>query len=153
MSGSPQRWHTPGVPKPTPDLPARLSQRVSKRIGVWLWFTELTGSRRSGHNDPLWRPTSRLQDLRVCKPCTIMQAGERSTTLIIDDRAPWELLYAKMQASRLAAGTANHVHRTVRAALNLAVERDRLARNPAKRAKAPRPDDEEVEPYEVDEIQ
>lgn len=63
-----------------------------------------------------------------------------------------EQLYARMQSSGLKPGTAHHVHRTIRAALNDAVERGRLTRNPAMLAKAPSPDEDEVEPYEVEEI-
>jgi integrase len=64
-----------------------------------------------------------------------------------------EKLYAKMQHSGLAAGTAHHVHRTFRNALNEAVRRDYLARNPILHAKAPKLIEEEVEPYGVEEIQ
>jgi integrase len=72
-----------------------------------------------------------------------------------------ERLYARMQApgysssypAGLAAGTAHHVHRTARAALNEAVRRRHLGSNPALLAKAPVLDEEEVEPYDVPEIQ
>ena len=64
-----------------------------------------------------------------------------------------ERLYAKMQASGLSAGTAHHVHRTARNALNEAVRRQHLVRNPALLAKAPALSDEEIEPYEVHEVQ
>ncbi len=64
-----------------------------------------------------------------------------------------ERLYAKMQRSGLSAGTAHHVHRTLRNALNEAVRRDHLPRNPVLLAKAPKLTEEEVEPYGVDEIQ
>jgi integrase len=64
-----------------------------------------------------------------------------------------ERLYAKMQDAGLAAGTAHHVHRTVRNALNEAVRRGHLTRNPAVLAKSPSVSEEEVEPYEVPEVQ
>ena len=64
-----------------------------------------------------------------------------------------EKLYARMQHAGLSAGTAHHVHRTVRAALNEAVRRRHLPRNPVLLARAPHLDDEEVEPYDVPEIQ
>jgi integrase len=64
-----------------------------------------------------------------------------------------ERLYVKMQDAGLAAGTAHHVHRTIRNALNEAVRRGHLARNPAVLAKAPSVSEEEVEPYEVPEVQ
>ena len=45
------------------------------------------------------------------------------------------------------------MHRTLRAALNEAVRRSHLARNPVLLAKAPKLDVEDVEPYDVPEIQ
>ena len=45
------------------------------------------------------------------------------------------------------------VHRTVRTALNEAVRRGYLAKNPATLARTQRVDEDEVEPYNVDEIQ
>ena len=48
--------------------------------------------------------------------------------------------------------TVHQVHRTVRTALNEAVRRGHLARNPATLARAPRVDQEEVEPFRVEEI-
>ena len=64
-----------------------------------------------------------------------------------------EKLYARMQQGGLSAGTAHHVHRTVRAALNEAVRRRHVPRNPVLLARAPQLTDEEVEPYDVPEIQ
>ncbi|MFF0249582.1 tyrosine-type recombinase/integrase [Streptosporangium sandarakinum] len=64
-----------------------------------------------------------------------------------------EKLYAKMQQAGKSAGTAHHVHRTVRTALNVAVRRGYLVRNPATLAKAPTLSEEEIEPYEIAEIQ
>lgn len=58
-----------------------------------------------------------------------------------------------MQASGLAAGTAHHVHRTVRAALNEAVRRRQLARNPVLLARTPVLAGDDVERYEVPDIQ
>jgi integrase len=63
-----------------------------------------------------------------------------------------ERLYARIQDSGLSAGTAHHVHRTARNALNEAVRRGKLVRNPASLAKAPALSEEEVEPYDVPEI-
>lgn len=64
-----------------------------------------------------------------------------------------ERLYARMQRGGLSAGTAHHVHRTLRNALNEAVRRNYLARNPVLLAKAPKLIEEEVEPYGLEEIQ
>lgn len=64
-----------------------------------------------------------------------------------------ERFYAKMRKAGSAAGTAHQVHRTVRTALNEAVRRGHLTVNPASVAKAPRLEEEEVEPYTVEEVQ
>ena len=63
-----------------------------------------------------------------------------------------ERLYAKMLRAGSAPATANQAHRTVRTALGEAERRGRITRNPAKLAKAPRPDEIEVEPYTLDEV-
>ena len=63
-----------------------------------------------------------------------------------------EKLYVEMQHSGLSAGTAHHVHRTLRAALNEAVRRNYLVRNPVLQAKAPKLIEEEVDPYGIDEV-
>jgi integrase len=63
-----------------------------------------------------------------------------------------ESMYHKMQDSGSAAGTANQVHRTARTALNEAVVRGYLAKNPALIAKPPRVEEEEIEPFTRDAI-
>ncbi|MEU0443865.1 tyrosine-type recombinase/integrase [Streptomyces tendae] len=64
-----------------------------------------------------------------------------------------ERLYRKMQANGSAAGTAHQVHRTVKTALNEAVRRRHLTISPASVAKAPKVEEEEVEPYTLEEVQ
>ncbi|MEU5214622.1 tyrosine-type recombinase/integrase [Streptomyces sp. NPDC020807] len=64
-----------------------------------------------------------------------------------------ERFYKKMQDNGSSAGTAHQAHRTVRAALNEAVRRQHLTSNPASIAKAPKVEEEEVEPYTVEEVQ
>ncbi|MEV5465570.1 tyrosine-type recombinase/integrase [Streptomyces griseoincarnatus] len=64
-----------------------------------------------------------------------------------------ERLYRKMQANGNAAGTAHQVHRTVKTALNEAVRRRHLTISPASVAKAPKVEEEEVEPYTLEEVQ
>lgn len=64
-----------------------------------------------------------------------------------------ERLYAKLQRDGLSPGGVHHVHRTLRAALNEAVRRSHLIRNPVLFAKAPKLDTDEVEPYDVPEVQ
>ncbi|MFD8009914.1 tyrosine-type recombinase/integrase [Streptomyces sp. NPDC058955] len=64
-----------------------------------------------------------------------------------------ERFYKKMQDNGSAAGTAHQAHRTIRTALNEAVRRKHLTANPASIAKAPKVEEEEVEPYTVEEVQ
>ncbi|MEV6018606.1 site-specific integrase [Streptomyces sp. NPDC051997] len=64
-----------------------------------------------------------------------------------------ETFYGKMQADGRKAGTIHQIHRTFRTALNEAVRRGHLGRNPVQLAKAPRVREEEVEPYTVEEVQ
>lgn len=63
-----------------------------------------------------------------------------------------EKLYRKMQQEGSKPGTAHHVHRTVRAALNEAVRKRKIGTNPVLLARAPKLDDEEIEPYDLDEV-
>jgi len=63
-----------------------------------------------------------------------------------------EKLYTKMMSKGLSAGTAHHVHRTIRNALNEAVRRRHIPQNPVLLAKAPRLTDEETEPYTIGEV-
>lgn len=69
----------------------------------------------------------------------------------IDKLAPEHLerLYKRMTDSGLKAGTAHLAHRTVRAALNEAVKRGHLTKNPAQIARPPRVTEEEVVPFTV----
>lgn len=64
-----------------------------------------------------------------------------------------ERFYGKMQADGRRAGTIHQIHRTFRTALNEAVRRGHLTRNPVQLAKAPRLSEEEIEPYTVGEVQ
>ncbi|MDW4907435.1 site-specific integrase [Streptomyces sp. ADMS] len=64
-----------------------------------------------------------------------------------------ERFYGNMQAEGRKAGTIHQIHRTLRTALNEAVRRGYLGRNPVQLAKAPRLREEEVEPYNVEEVQ
>lgn len=63
-----------------------------------------------------------------------------------------ERLYVRMLRDGSAAATAHQSHRTIRTALNEAVRRGHMAKNPATLAKAPRIIEKEIEPYTVDEI-
>lgn len=64
-----------------------------------------------------------------------------------------ERLYAKMIKAGSSPGTAHQAHRTIRTSLGEAVRRGRITKNPAVLAKAPRPDELEVEPYSIDDVQ
>lgn len=64
-----------------------------------------------------------------------------------------EKLYARIVADGNKAGTAHQVHRTVKTALFVAVDRGHITKNPAKSAKAPRVDEEEIIPFTVKEAQ
>jgi integrase len=65
----------------------------------------------------------------------------------------FEKLYAKMIRAGLKGGTAHQVHRTARTAFREARKRKVIAENPFDIVKAPRVDEEEIEPFEVEEIQ
>lgn len=58
-----------------------------------------------------------------------------------------------MQANGSKAATAHQVHRTIRTALNHALRRGHVTRNVATLAVPPRIEEEEVEPYDVEEVQ
>ena len=70
-----------------------------------------------------------------------------------------ERLYVSMlklstrRGTPMSPGRVHQVHRTIRTALNEAVRRGHLARNPAEMAKTPPVNDYDVEPYTVDELQ
>ncbi|MEV4134404.1 tyrosine-type recombinase/integrase [Dactylosporangium sp. NPDC049742] len=64
-----------------------------------------------------------------------------------------EKMTRNMQKNGSKPATAHQAFRTLRAALNEAMRRGHIGRNPASLAKAPRLDDEEIEPYSVEEVQ
>ncbi|MGW4944515.1 tyrosine-type recombinase/integrase [Actinoplanes sp. NPDC004185] len=64
-----------------------------------------------------------------------------------------ERLYARMMREGAAAGTAHQTHRTVKTALNEALRRGHITRNVASLAKAPRLDDQDIDPFTVEEAQ
>jgi integrase len=64
-----------------------------------------------------------------------------------------EKLYARMMENGSAAGTAHQAHRTMRTALNEAVRRGHIARNPAVLAKPPRLAEDEIQPFTIEEVQ
>jgi integrase len=64
-----------------------------------------------------------------------------------------ERLYVKMIVTGSAPGTAHQAHRTIKTALNIAMRRGHLTKNPAQLAKAPRLEDQEIEPFTIEEAQ
>jgi integrase len=63
-----------------------------------------------------------------------------------------ERLYRKMTTAGAKPGRVHQVHRTIRAALNEAMRRRHITENPAILARAPKVNEEEVEPYTVAQI-
>lgn len=64
-----------------------------------------------------------------------------------------EGLYRAMRRADRSAGTVLHVRRTLRAALQTAVDRGRISRNPVTLAEAPAEDTPDIEPMNATEIQ
>ncbi|MEU3494445.1 site-specific integrase [Kitasatospora cineracea] len=64
-----------------------------------------------------------------------------------------ERFYTKMQANGSKPATAHQAHRTMRTALGHALRRGHVTRNVATLAVPPRIEEEEVEPYDVEEVQ
>lgn len=64
-----------------------------------------------------------------------------------------ERLYANMIRGGSAPGTAHQAHRTIKTALNVAMRRGHIVRNVAQLAKAPRLDEQEIEPFTIEEAQ
>lgn len=65
----------------------------------------------------------------------------------------FEKLYVKMQENGRSAGTAHQVHRTARTAFGEALKRGQITTNPVALAKAPRVEEDEVEPFDPTETQ
>jgi integrase len=65
----------------------------------------------------------------------------------------FEKLYAAIIAKGRRPATAHQVHRTARTAFGEACNRGIITSNPVERAKAPRIEEDEVDPFEVEEIQ
>lgn len=64
-----------------------------------------------------------------------------------------ERFYRKMQDSGSAPGTAHHAHHTIRVVLGEANRRGHVVTNVAEIAKAPRLEEEDIEPFTVEEVQ
>jgi integrase len=64
----------------------------------------------------------------------------------------FEKLYKKMADAGHKPANAHQVHRTAKTALNEAVRRGHIFQNPVRIAKPPRVEEEEIEPYSVEEV-
>lgn len=64
----------------------------------------------------------------------------------------FERLYARIIESGRKPATAHQIHRTARTAFGEAMRRGHIRQNPVQLAKAPRVEDDEVVPFEIDDI-
>ena len=83
----------------------------------------------------------------------IPRLGANKMTKIQHEPERFEKVYVDLAAKAYSPYTVHHVHITVRAAFREAKKRKVIAENPFEIVKAPRVDEEEVEPFEVEEIQ
>jgi len=65
----------------------------------------------------------------------------------------FEKLYAKILAAGRKPATAHQVHRTARTAFGEALLRGHINRNPVQLAKPPRVEEDEIEPFDIEDIQ
>ena len=151
--------------------PDRRHVRAKTRADVTRKVRELEKQRESGHVTRPGRPWTLAQWLThwvdtIAAPAVRFKTLEGYRTAVrrhlipglgahrLDRLQPehFEKLYARMLAAGLSAGTAHQVHRAARTALNEAVRRGHIARNPVQLAKAPRLTEAEVEPLSVDDV-
>ena len=83
----------------------------------------------------------------------IPRIGAHKMAKIQHEPERFEKVYADLAAKGYSQHTVHHVHITVRAAFREAKKRKVITENPFEIVKAPRVDEEEVEPFEVEEIQ
>ncbi len=114
-------------------------------VGAWLthWITQIA---------PLTATENTLDGYEVAVRVHLVP-GLGAHKLVKLEAEHLERFYAKMQRSGSKPATAHQAHRTLRVALAEAVRRGHLVVNQAVIAKAPRLDEEEVEPYTVEEVQ
>ncbi|GAA2819048.1 site-specific integrase [Saccharopolyspora taberi] len=100
--------------------------------------------------------TTRYKTLRGYQTAVIKHLipglGAHKLTKIQHEPERFEKLYMKMIRSGLKPGTAHQVHRTARTAFGEARKRGKIDKNPVEIAKAPKVEEEEVEPLEADDI-
>jgi integrase len=151
--------------------PDRRHVRAKTRAEVTRKVRELEKQRDSGHVTRPGRPWTLAQWLThwvdtIAAPAVRFKTLEGYRTAVhrhlipglgahrLDRVQPehFEKLYARMLAGGLSAGTAHQVHRAARTALNEAVRRGHIARNPVRLAKPPRLAEAEVEPLSVEDV-
>ncbi|MFL6127229.1 tyrosine-type recombinase/integrase [Actinophytocola sp.] len=82
----------------------------------------------------------------------IPRIGAHKMDKIQHEPERFEKVYADLTAKGYSQYTVHHVHITVRAAFREAKKRKVITENPFEIVKAPRVDEEEVEPFEIEEI-
>jgi integrase len=82
----------------------------------------------------------------------VERSGVGSVKLRVVTAEHIERIYAAVLAAGCAPGSVAHVRRTISAALNAAARRGHILRNPVPLADMPRADDDELEPYDAEEI-
>jgi integrase len=117
-------------------LPAGQSQRLETWLNDWLKATALRV-----------RPSSLSGYVVDVQRHIIPAIGKHRLARLEPEHV--EHLYAELFAKGLNAGTVHHVRRTLNKALNDAVRRGRLLRNPVALANTPRYDPPDVEPLMV----
>ncbi|GAB3433546.1 tyrosine-type recombinase/integrase [Actinophytocola sediminis] len=83
----------------------------------------------------------------------IPRIGAHKMDRIQHEPERFEKVYAKLAEAGLGQYTLRHVHITARAAFREAKKRDIITKNPFEIIKSPRVDEEEVDPYEIEEVQ
>lgn len=83
----------------------------------------------------------------------IPRIGAHKMETIQHEPERFEKVYAKLAEAGLGQYTLHHVHITARAAFREAKKRKVITENPFEIVKAPRVDEDEVEPFEVEEVQ
>ena len=110
-----------------------------------------SGSRIGSRTSPL-RPSGRRRWRATASRSTSTSSRPSAPiALIAWNRTPGEGVRQDAGVG-WAPGTAHQAHRTIRTALNVAVRRGHLQKNPAALAKPPRVEDWEVDPLTLDEV-
>jgi integrase len=114
-------------------------------VEAWLshWLDNIAG--------PSVRPKTLAGYRTAVRQHLIPGIGQHATDRLRPEHI--EKRYAKLRAKGLKPATVHQVHRTLRTALNEAVRRGQIARNPATLAKAPRVTEEEIQPFTMTEAQ